>query len=737
MSTNQNDILESSFPNFNDEKNVNVQSNYIQKRTNKYPILVPNVENYYSNSLNKKKTNKEEKKDNKRNNNSIYLKSNKEDIYNLNTDNNVDKNTSRKLQTGNQDLPFESLRNSENIELKKRKNKSLKDNMEEYVEAEPKIDNKKQEILQSEYDKYTINKSKEEGNNSNIVNSLHPSKCLIILRIILYNFIRPIYLYLFVVGILLCIPSYSDLPIIVSIIIYLIMICTSIIIEILEEIKGQNRNLFYTENIKYCKITDNKILMIEAKNIQKGDIIVVKKEDVCPCDMIIIDSSINSIPLFFQSEYLTGTFNFNVRLIKKNILEKFENIKKEFEPKFLEFLKNLKEEEIQRMIEEQKKIRKSELIYKDFLERNGLINAQEEEKKKEEEKQKRLMELRYDPNNIIYEELKNKEYYKAISDNIFKGYYYLPKNSKKRLYYLNLLFDNEENDILEITNKNMCYCGEKLKNAMWVIGIVVHTGEEVKSIKDIDKGFNSFSTYYTKRKTVFEREINYYFFILLIILIFLSIIAGSINFIYVSFFDDILYNKTDKNRHPTSPVKNFYHSFLDYFCLMHSIIPYTIFFTIEIVLLFQKLYINSDIDLFNRNKEIITDSKQIKDLGKIDLILTDKTGTLTKNERYFKYCVIADGCYEYRNDGKKSSLNIISKNYKKNLTFSDYDMINSSSYRKGNGIIDSVQYDGYIVRSGQKFNECIYLDRTEKLIEEFWKALALCHDAIPVFKKNN
>ena len=64
-------------------------------------------------------------------------------------------------------------------------------------------------------------------------------------------------------------------------------------------------------------------------------------------------------------------------------------------------------------------------------------------------------------------------------------------------------------------------------------------------------------------------------------------------------------------------------------------------------------------------------------------------------------------------------------------------MINSSSLEKGNGIIDSVQYDGYVVRSVQNFNHCIYLDRTEKLIEEFWKAIALCHDAIPVFNKIN
>jgi hypothetical protein len=41
------------------------------------------------------------------------------------------------------------------------------------------------------------------------------------------------------------------------------------------------------------------------------------------------------------------------------------------------------------------------------------------------------MELRYDLNNIIYEKLKNKEYYKTISENIFKGYYFFTENSKK------------------------------------------------------------------------------------------------------------------------------------------------------------------------------------------------------------------------------------------------------------------------------------------------------------------
>jgi magnesium-transporting ATPase (P-type) len=98
---------------------------------------------------------------------------------------------------------------------------------------------------------------------------------------------------------------------------------------------------------------------------------------------------------------------------------------------------------------------------------------------------------------------------------------------------------------------------------------------------------------------------------------------------------------------------------------MRNILPYTIFFTIELILIFQIFYIYSYIDLFNKNKRILADSNEIEDLDKIDLILTDQTGTFTKNYIYFNYCVITDGCYEYRNNGKNSSLNIISKDYRK------------------------------------------------------------------------
>lgn len=710
MSQKENNMIQSINEDkyYNQTKNKEVQKNINFSNNNNYPVLIPKGDKNYRYFQKNKILSEEKKEEYPR---KKPLKKNNIEANDLTADKDMENDTKRNLKDSNQ-IIVNDIKDETNI----------------------------REKLGTEYDKYEINSNKGEGNETNTNKSINPGTCTIILRTILYNFIRPIYLYLLVICILLCLPDYSDLPIIVSMIIYLIMLLTSIIIEIIEEKNSRNNHIFNDVDTEYEKITDSTVMKLIGKNIQKNDIIILKKDCVCPCDMILIDSSVNGLPLFFQSDSLTGDFNFRARLIKNNFMKHFSQLKNDFEKLFIDFIQNMEREELKKWLDEQNNIKKSKLIYRDFLERNGLINELEEEKKKEDETQKKLNQLRFDPFSKIYEDLRYQEYFKYLSDHIIKGYYYTSKNNLKTNIYLELEKNEENTELFEINQKNMCFCGEKVKNADWIIGIVINVGEKVKPLNQINKEFTTLSYYFDKRKKILESEIDSYFYILLTILLFLSIISGLINMLYVTDIDGI-YNKEDKNRHPNSPVKNFYHSMLEYIVLMHNIIPYPIFFVLEIVLLFQKMYINNDIDIINKNQKIISDSKLIEDLGKIDLILTDKTGTLTKNERFFRYCVIADGCYEYMDNDefkdKKSPLKSLPKNYEKPLSFYDYDMINSSSFEKGNGIIDSVQYDGYVVRSVQNFNECIYLDRTEKLIEEFWKAIALCHDAVPVFNKNN
>ena len=56
-------------------------------------------------------------------------------------------------------------------------------------------------------------------------------------------------------------------------------------------------------------------------------------------------------------------------------------------------------------------------------------------------------------------------------------------------------------------------------------------------------------------------------------------------------------------------------------------------------------------------------------------------------------------------------------------------MINTSNQKNINKeLFDNLSYQNYIVKSLENNNLNIKFDKTEKLIEEFWKVLSLCHD---------
>jgi magnesium-transporting ATPase (P-type) len=98
-----------------------------------------------------------------------------------------------------------------------------------------------------------------------------------------------------------------------------------------------------------------------------------------------------------------------------------------------------------------------------------------------------------------------------------------------------------------------------------------------------------------------------------------------------------------------------------------------------------------------------------------------------------KFCVIGQKCYEFIRQGLKSEEILINKKLREKediFPFQNYDMIKGSTVPgdKGPSILPLIKYQNYLITANNKKSICIDLDTSEKLIEEYWKALAICHD---------
>ena len=150
-----------------------IDSNYLddEQKNKNYPALAPSGKENY-----KKRESEEESKEmrrenrkNKKNTNSNSKRKNQTDNY-INTDNDNQKTTHRKLQTDRDEDDEFSDENKDNIKI-------------EDVDKASVDENKIKEKIRKEYKKYKINEYPKEGSNDNDCGSLGPNKLTIILCI--------------------------------------------------------------------------------------------------------------------------------------------------------------------------------------------------------------------------------------------------------------------------------------------------------------------------------------------------------------------------------------------------------------------------------------------------------------------------------------------------------------------------------------------------------------------------
>lgn len=205
------------------------------------------------------------------------------------------------------------------------------------------------------------------------------------------------------------------------------------------------------------------------------------------------------------------------------------------------------------------------------------------------------------------------------------------------LYEGNLKYTNPEtNDIDQetITINNLLLRGCFLRNTKWVIGVTVFTGSDTKIM--LNAGVTP-----TKQSRI-SRELNYYVLLNFILLFILCFASGLVNGLY--------YRQNNTSRDyfefgtiAGSPFKNGLVDFFVALILYQSLVPISLYITIEIIKTAQAFFIYSDVNLYYERLDFpcVPKSWSISDdLGQIEYIFSDKTGTLTQNLMEFKKCTI-------------------------------------------------------------------------------------------------
>eukprot|EP00427_Karlodinium_veneficum_P008540 CAMPEP_0169077318 /NCGR_PEP_ID=MMETSP1015-20121227/8815_1 /TAXON_ID=342587 /ORGANISM="Karlodinium micrum, Strain CCMP2283" /LENGTH=2681 /DNA_ID=CAMNT_0009136835 /DNA_START=25 /DNA_END=8073 /DNA_ORIENTATION=- len=195
-----------------------------------------------------------------------------------------------------------------------------------------------------------------------------------------------------------------------------------------------------------------------------------------------------------------------------------------------------------------------------------------------------------------------------------------------------------------IDAKNFLLRGSTLRNTKWVFGVVVFTGFDTKLVQ------NSKPT--PSKRSHVEVMANRLLLIVFGLLIMAATISAICRAVWLagggtgSLQMEWVWPESDKVQ------DNQYLAFITFMIGYNNLIPISLYVTTDLVRTFQGLLMERDPSMYHLPTDSgcrVRNSSLCENLGQVEFVLSDKTGTLTENKMSFKACSIGDriyGCWD-------------------------------------------------------------------------------------------